>query len=139
MVASLEDFSPDFSGPGPVQVYQDALASGHFLIQQCQGCGKHVFYPRVLCKHCGSYALTWVQASGRGIVYATSVVRRKPEKGGDYNVALIELEEGPRMLSCVADLAPEQVQIGMAVSARIGLIEGQPAVLFHGKQPESLA
>jgi len=91
--------SNQFEGPGPVQLYQESLNQGKFLIQQCKGCGKHVFYPRVLCPYCGSVALKWVEPSGRAVVYSTSVVRRKPEKGGDYNVALIELDEGPRMLS----------------------------------------
>jgi uncharacterized OB-fold protein len=129
--------SADFSGPGPVQVYQDALASGRFLIQCCQSCGRHVFYPRVLCHHCGSAALKWVEPSGRGVVYSTSVVRQKPEKGGDYNVALIELEEGPRMLGRVVDLAPEKVKIGMIVSAHVGTIDGQSAVVFYNKEQGS--
>jgi uncharacterized OB-fold protein len=129
--------SPDFSGPGPVQVYQDALARGLFLIQQCKDCGKHVFYPRVLCNHCGSAALKWVEPSGRGVVYSTSVVRQKPEKGGDYNVALIELEEGPRMLGRVVDLAPDKVKISMSVSAHVGTIDGQHAVVFYSQEQGS--
>jgi uncharacterized OB-fold protein len=127
----------DFSGPGPVQLYQDALNQGRFLIQQCKDCGKHVFYPRVLCNHCGSVDLKWVEPTGRAVVYSTSVVRQKPEKGGDYNVALIELEEGPRMLSRVVDLDPDKVKIGMVVSAHIGLIDGQHAVVFYNKEQGS--
>lgn len=126
--------SPDFSGPGPVQVYQDYLAQGQFLIQQCKECGKHIFYPRVLCNHCGSADLKWVEPTGRGVVYSTSVVRQKPEKGGDYNVALIELEEGPRMMSRVVDVDPHKVKIGMQVSAHVGTIDGQPAVVFYNKE-----
>jgi uncharacterized OB-fold protein len=128
--------APAFSGPGPVQVYQDALARGLFLLQHCQDCGKYLFYPRVLCNHCGGISLTWVQPSGRGVVYSSSVVRQKPEKGGEYNVALIELEEGPRLLSRVTDRAPDAVKIGMHVSARIGSIDGQPALVFHGGAAE---
>lgn len=129
--------SPDFSGPGPVQVYQDYLAQGQFLIQQCKECGKHIFYPRVLCNHCGSADLKWVEPTGRGVVYSTSVVRQKPEKGGDYNVALIELEEGPRMMSRVVDVDPHKVKIGMQVSAHVGTIDGQPAVVFYNKEQGS--
>jgi Predicted nucleic-acid-binding protein containing a Zn-ribbon len=129
--------SPDFSGPGPVQVYQDYLAKGQFLIQQCKECGKHIFYPRVLCNHCGSADLKWVEPTGRGVVYSTSVVRQKPEKGGDYNVALIELEEGPRMMSRVVDVDPHKVKIGMQVSAHVGTIDGQPAVVFYNKEQGS--
>jgi len=129
--------TPDFSGPGPVQVYLHALTEGRFIIQQCKDCGKHIFYPRVMCNYCGSADLKWVEPSGRGVVYSTSVVRQKPDKGGDYNVALIELEEGPRMMSRVQDLDPAKVRIGMPVSAHIGLIDGQHAVVFYNKEQGS--
>lgn len=128
---------PDFSGPGPVQTYQDFLDQGQFLIQQCKDCGKFVFYPRLLCKHCGSAALKWVEPTGRGTVYSTSVVRQKPEKGGDYNVSLIELEEGPRILSRVMDVDAEQVKIGMHVSAHVAELDGVRAVVFYNKEQGS--
>ena len=126
--------SPDFRGPGPVQMYQDALTRGQFLIQQCKDCGNHVFYPRVMCNHCGGAAFRWVEPTGRGKVYSTSVVRRKAEKGGDYNVALITLEEGPRMMSRVLGMVPGDVRIGMAVSAHVGEIDGEPAVVFYARE-----
>lgn len=114
---------------GPEKQYLDKLAAGRFEIQKCAACAKHVFYPRVLCPHCGSGPLGWVTPSGRGTVYSTTVVRRKSADGGDYNVCLVDLAEGPRMMSRVAGLAPEQVKIGMPVSARIaaGLVEFIPA------------
>ena len=122
------------SGPGPLKVFEDALARGEFKIQQCKDCGRHVFYPRHLCNHCGSNNLKWVAASGRGTVYSTSVVRRRPDKGGDYNIALVDLEEGPRMLSRVVDIDPVEVTIGMSVSAHVGVIDEQPAVVFYNKE-----
>jgi uncharacterized protein len=114
---------------GPEKQYFDKLAAGRFEIQKCAGCGKHVFYPRVLCPHCGAGRLGWVEPSGRGTVYSTTVVRRKPADGGDYNVCLVDLAEGPRMMSRVVSVPPEQVKIGMAVTARIadGLVEFTPA------------
>lgn len=114
---------------GPEKRYFDALAGGRFEIQKCAACGKHVFYPRVLCPHCGSDRLDWVAPSGRGTVYSTTVVRRKPADGGDYNVCLVDLAEGVRMMSRVVTLAPAEVKIGMAVKARIadGLVEFTPA------------
>ena len=114
---------------GPEKQYFDKLAAGHFEIQRCAGCGKHVFYPRVLCPHCGGERLDWVAPSGRGTVYSTTIVRRRPADGGDYNVCLVDLAEGPRMMSRVASVAPDQVRIGMVVQARIaeGLVEFIPA------------
>ncbi len=96
-----------------------------------------MFYPRILCKHCGSAALKWVEPTGRGVVYSTSIVRQKPEKGGDYNVALIELEEGPRMLSRVMDVDADKVKIGMQVSAHIAELDGVRAVVFYNKEQGS--
>jgi DUF35 OB-fold domain, acyl-CoA-associated len=63
--------------------------------------------------------LNWIEPSGQGTVYSTTVVRRKPEAGGDYNVALIDLAEGVRLMSRVDDVAPDQVRIGMPVRAQV--------------------
>jgi uncharacterized OB-fold protein len=114
---------------GPEKQYFDRLAAGRFEIQKCAACGRHVFYPRVLCPHCGAGRLDWVGASGRGTVYSTTVVRRKPADGGDYNVCLVDLAEGVRLMSRVAGIPPAEVRIGMAVKARIaeGLVEFVPA------------
>ena len=56
------------------------------------------------------------------------------QKGGDYNLSLIDLEEGPRMLSRVIDVAPDEVTIGMEVSAHVGMINDLPAVVFYNKE-----
>lgn len=113
---------------GPDARYAAFLSEGRFRLQHCGGCERHVFYPRVLCPHCGSEALTWVDASGRGTVYATTVVRKRPEEGGPHNLCLVDLEEGVRLASRVEGLAPEKVAIGMAVKARI-VRQGEDAVV----------
>lgn len=101
--------------PGPDQIYRDNLENGKFKIQQCSDCALFVFYPRHLCPHCGSTFLKWKLASGRAIVYSTTVARRRPERGGDYNVCIVELEEGPRMTSRIESIDPDEVTIGMAL------------------------
>ena len=126
----MSEPTPMFGGPGPEQVYQEALKAGTFRIQLCGACGKHVFYPRVVCSHCGSPELSWVAPSGNGTVYSTTVVRRKPDDGGDLNVALIDLEEGVRMMSRVEGVAPAAVKIGMQVKAQIITHKEQPLVVF---------
>jgi uncharacterized protein len=115
--------------PGPEKRYLEALARGRFEIQKCALCARHVFYPRVLCPHCGGERLEWVAPGGRGTVYSTTVVRRRPAEGGDYNVCLVDLAEGVRLMSRVAGIAPDAVTIGMAVEARVvdGLVEFVPA------------
>jgi len=104
---------------GPESIYEEYLAKGEFRIQLCNGCERHVFYPRALCPHCGSSNLEWARPTGAGTVYSTTVMRRKPEAGGDYNVCLVELEEGPRLMSRVEGVAPTEVRIGMRVKARV--------------------
>ena len=104
---------------GPESIYEEYLAKGEFRIQLCNGCERHVFYPRALCPHCGSSNLEWARPTGAGTVYSTTVMRRRPESGGDYNVCLVELEEGPRLMSRVEGVAPTEVRIGMRVKARV--------------------
>ncbi len=118
-------------GPGPDAVFARFLAAGEFRIQRCEACGGHVFYPRLACGHCGSVALRWVCPSGRGVVYAVSIVHRRADKGGPYNVVLVDLEEGPRMMSRVEGQPHDCVHIGLRVKARVGAGEGgEPCVVF---------
>ncbi|MDR1968725.1 MAG: OB-fold domain-containing protein [Burkholderiaceae bacterium] len=103
--------------------YFGALARGVFEIPCCSDCGRWHFYPRVCCPHCGSEALAWRRPSGRGTVYATTTVRRPA--GGDYNVCLVDLDEGPRLMSAVVGLPSAGVHIGQRVQAEVqGNAEG---------------
>jgi uncharacterized OB-fold protein len=104
---------------GPESIYQQYLAAGKLHIQRCENCKTYLFFPRYLCPDCGSSNLAWTRASGKGTVYSTTVMRRRAEAGGDFNVCLVELEEGPRLMSRVEGLPPQEVKIGMEVSARI--------------------
>lgn len=107
--------------------YFGALAEGRFEIPQCDTCGRHHFFPRVVCPYCGSEALSWAVPSGRGTVYSTTVVRRTE---GDYTVCLIDLAEGPRLMSRVVGITPDAVRIGMPVQARIDMLEAGPLLVF---------
>jgi uncharacterized protein len=112
----------------PDKHFRDSLRSGKFRLQRCAACQKHVFFPRVLCPYCGDVELEWRDVSGQGTVYSTTVVRRKPDEGGDFNIVLVDLAEGPRLMSRVEGVAPTAVKIGMAVQARIDRA-GQDAFL----------
>lgn len=116
--------------PSMSSQYLAALDAGSFQIQRCTACHKAIFYPRELCPHCGSDQLAWEQPSGQGTVYSTTVIRRKAEAGGDYNVALVDLAEGPRMMSRVEGMAPADVKIGMAVRAQVVQHNGKGLVVF---------
>lgn len=103
------------------------------MIQRSAATGAHVFYPRVAAPGTGETDLAWVEASGMGTVYATTVTRLRPNPDGtpaDYNIAIIALDEGPRMMSRVEGIAPDKVTIGMRVKARIAEVDGAPNILF---------
>ena len=116
---------------GPDQIFQRALAEQEILLPKCDDCGAFHFFPRVLCPHCHGTAISWQRASGKGRVHTTTVVRRKLERGGDYNVCMVELEEGVRMMSRVEGIAPGDVVIDMAVTSFVGEAEDAPIVLFR--------
>jgi len=116
---------------GPQAKYFSLLAEGRFKIQECKSCGTCVFYPRVFCPDCGSDRLEWFVPAGKATVYSTTVVRRDPEKGGDYNVALVDLVEGPRMMTCIKGITPNKVQIGMEVEFHSIDAETHDAVYFQ--------
>jgi len=117
---------------GPDAVFAAKLAEGVFEIQKCGSCGAHVFHPRVICPACGSADLEWIAPTGRGTIYARTIVRRKPERGGDYTVVLVDLQEGVRMMSRVDGIAHDEIAAGLKVSATIGEgPDGEPAVVFR--------
>ncbi|MEL6208812.1 MAG: OB-fold domain-containing protein [Pseudomonadota bacterium] len=119
-----------FDGPGPEAQYRAYLAEGRFMIQRSSSSGAYVFYPRTLAPGTGEQDLEWVEASGMGTVYATTCTRQRPEKGGDYNIALVDLDEGPRLMTRVEGVAADAVAIGMRVKARIAEVGGAPNVVF---------
>ncbi len=98
----------------PAAVYGQGLAAGSLRYQRCGSCGRAVFYPRVGCPHCGSAHLAWETSAGSGTVYSTTTTR---SRSGDYNVALIDLDEGYRMMCTVRDDIAGDPRIGDRVVA----------------------
>ncbi len=90
------------------------------LIQRCRACGRFQFYPRAICANCLSDDVDWVKSSGNGTVYTYSVVHRAPSKAfaaeAPYTTAIVELEEGVRMMTNVVGCPPDAVHIGMPVT-----------------------
>lgn len=99
--------------------FWEGIAAGQLRIQQCCSCQAFNYYPRYLCPNCYSDALAWKVASGHGTVHSFTVSRRPAGAGFaaevPYVVALIDLEEGPRMLSNIVDSDPDDVIIGAGV------------------------
>ena len=101
----------------PLKTYLDHLERGELAYQFSPTANRAVFYPRVLCPFTGSDRLEWRVSAGKGTVHATTVVH--PQEGAPFNVALIDCDEGFRLMSRVEDLAPNDVKIGMRVRFRV--------------------
>ena len=114
---------------GPDEQFRAFLREGRFMIQRAKATGAYVFYPRAIAPGDGG-ELEWVEASGEGVVYSTTIVRKKPPEPS-YNVALIDLAEGPRLMSRVEGLPPEDVKIGARVRAKIITQNDEPVLIFE--------
>lgn len=121
---------------GAEAYYFRALSEGRFVIQHCDECSKYVFYPRQFCPHCDGDALQWVTPKGTGTVYSATTIRRKAEAGGNYNISLIDLDEGVRVFSRIEGLAPEDVRIGMKVQAEVSIRQKDGLLVFRAKREE---
>ncbi len=117
---------PDINRPKPLPViteesrsFWEGCREGKLLLQYCDQCQRYQFYPRLYCMQCGSETLRWVEASGRGVIYSYTVIHqnKSPEFANDtpYNVAIVQLEEGPRMLSNIVDIALTDLRVDLPV------------------------
>ncbi len=107
--------------------FWEGTREGRLLVQWCTACDEGIFYPRSFCPACGASAssdepvIEWRDVSGRAIVYAVTVEQNPAATGATfsgglpYAVALVELEEGVRMMTNVIGCAPEDVRPGMPV------------------------
>jgi uncharacterized protein len=107
----------DNAPASPLATYLAHLEQGRLAYQFSPQAAAPVFFPRVICPKTGSTNLEWRISAGLGTVHATTVVH--PQQGAPYNIALIDIDEGFRMMSRVEDLPPEQVRIGMRVQFRV--------------------
>ena len=106
---------PDRPLPQPMtpeaRPYWDGLRENKLMLPRCGECGHVFFYPRALCPRCAARAITWVQASGRGRLHAFGIAHqsfnRAYKVAPPYVLAMIELEEGPRMLANLVNVEPD--------------------------------
>lgn len=106
--------------------YWTALREGRLLIKLCAACGLHHSYPRPFCPHCWSDDVSWVEASGGASLYTHSVVYRNdlPPFGPQvpYIAAVVDLDEGPRMMTRIVDCEPHALAIGMRLQMRTEVV-----------------
>jgi uncharacterized OB-fold protein len=119
------------------QPFWEAASRGELVIQECPSCGHRQFYPRALCTACGATP-GWLVCSGRGVVHTFTVIRQnhaRPFRDElPYVVAIVELDEGVRMMGNVTGCPVEDVHIGLPVEVyfepaaeRIGVPFWRPA------------
>jgi uncharacterized OB-fold protein len=91
--------------------YWDGLKEHKLMMPKCADCGLVFFYPRVICPSCHSRQITWIQASGKGKLYSFEIVHQRLNPNyklpTPYVLAMIELEEGARMMSNLINVEPD--------------------------------
>ncbi|MGQ0501246.1 MAG: Zn-ribbon domain-containing OB-fold protein [Panacagrimonas sp.] len=99
--------------------YWEAAQRGELVFQRCRGTGKPFLYPRHWSPFDFSADPTWEKASGRGTVYSYTIVHQPPyaafKADCPYVMAIVQLEEGPRLMTNILNCDPATVKIGMAV------------------------
>lgn len=101
--------------------YWEGARAGELRIQRCRACTQAYFYPRPYCPQCGSADVEWFVASGRATL-ASYIISERAAPGFDapYAIAIVELEEGPRMMTNIVEVepTPERLVLDMALEVR---------------------
>ncbi|MET8950671.1 Zn-ribbon domain-containing OB-fold protein [Streptomyces sp. NPDC004533] len=117
------------------RAYWDAAAEGRLLIRRCAACARAHHYPREFCPYCWSEDVTWERASGRAALHTWSVVHRNDlppfAERTPYIAAVVDLAEGPRMMTEVVECAQDRLRVGMALEAAFR--EGVPVFRPPGR------
>jgi uncharacterized OB-fold protein len=122
--------------PAPVadaetEPYWNAANEGRLVVQRCTSCGNHQLYPRWRCLRCRG-EVQWVDASGGGTVYSFTVVRQNFSRPFrdllPYVVALVDLDEGPRLMTNIVGCDPDDVRIGMSVRVRFEAVNDDSTI-----------
>lgn len=122
----IEKFK-DLSVPGPTitsvtKPFWDGIARGEFFLQKCTGCSRWVFYPRSHCPNCWSKNLEWTKASGNARLKTWSTVHKPghPAWAGvsPYVLGVVELEEGPTMITHLLVDSTDDLKIGQPLRVR---------------------
>jgi uncharacterized OB-fold protein len=118
--------------------YWAATLEGRLVVQRCTACGHHQLYARAHCLVCRS-PVTWVDASGQGTVYSFTVIRQNPSRSFrhllPFVVALVDLHEGPRLMTNIVGCDPDQVEIGAAVQVRFEPVSDAAALPLFELSP----
>ncbi len=117
--------------------FWEATRQRRLVLPWCVACEQAFWFPREVCPGCLGSAIDWRPASGRGRIHAATVEHHPallPAVFGDqpYVIALVDLDEGVRMMSNVVGCPPDEVGVGMAVAATWEpLSDGRQLLLFE--------
>ncbi len=104
--------------PTPLsQPFWDATKEGKFLIQRCTSCKEYTWTPQMACRYCLTETLVWSEASGVGSIYTFVIIHKAaiPAFSAPYVLAVVDLAEGPQFFTCLTEVDPSEVVIGMPV------------------------
>lgn len=121
------------------QPFWDALAEGELRVQRCSSCGTMRHPPRSMCSNCHSFDVEWITLSGVGSVYSYIVSHQAIHPAladrVPFATVIVELDEGPRMVSNLVDVAPEEISIGLRVRLKPQRLDDEIAIpLFERAQ-----
>ena len=130
--------APIVPDPTPTaQPFWDALAAGRVDLQHCADCGHWVYYPRSRCSACMSRNLVWETISGEGTLYTFTIARQPTTPAfsevHDLVLAVVELDEGPKLTTTLENVVEDRIRIGMRVkpffhqAGDLTLLRYQPA------------
>ena len=111
------------------QPFWDGTAAGELRLQRCDQCAHVYFPPRPFCPACAARKVSWFKASGKAKLYSY-VIHHRPAPGftPPYSIAVVQLEEGPRMMTNIVGCDPEDVRIGMPVRVRFEAVSDDASV-----------
>ena len=120
--------------------YWQGLAQGEVRLQKCGRCGAHQYPAETFCYECGAREMFWVRVKGEGVIYSFTVVHQVYHKlfklFVPYVVAIVQMDEGPRMLSAMLGLK-RTLRIGERVKPCIRVVDKEKAFLTYVPVMES--
>lgn len=122
--------------PSPLtRPFWDGARSRVLRVQRCDDCATHIFYPRYLCPACGGDRIPWVTTSGRGTIFTYTIARRPTHPAFadrvPYVIAVVELEEGPKLTTNIVEVDLDDLAIGMPVEATFKDVDDITLVHFR--------
>ncbi len=132
----MERHPPVPPAAGLLDAYHEGLAAGELRVMRCSSCGTAQFPPRAVCPACATPgAAEWVTTTGRGRIWSFGVFHKAylpaPAPQPPYNVAVVQLDEGPKVITNIVSVPDAEIRVGTAVQAVFAAQDGTTAVRFR--------